>query len=1121
MNASASSVSRPQETNAVLVEIVEEATNKIHAGEPVDVEAYAREHPELAEQLRRLLPALDVLAKLGQSSVAGDAALTSSVPGPPGELGELGDFRIVREIGRGGMGVVYEAVQISLSRRVALKVLPFAGALDPKQLQRFKNEAQAAAHLHHTNIVPVFYVGCERGVHFYAMQYIEGQPLSQVIHELRGLMGREAVACTLPSEKRSEGETQATREVATTPHRAGTTLPSTHGPAFFRTVAQLGVQAAQALEHAHDQGVIHRDIKPANLLVDVRGHLWVTDFGLAHCQSQAGLTMSGDLVGTLRYMSPEQALAKRSSVDHRTDIYSLGVTLYELLTLQPAYNGKDREEVLRQIAFEEPRPPSRWNQAMPAELETIVLKAMAKSPVERYATAQEFADDLQRFLEDKPIRARRPTVVQRLKKWTRRHLPVVWTAGISFVTMLLLAVVGLTASTYLIMQEKAQTDAANEKLERTVYYQRIALAEREWAANNFRWADQLLAECPQHLRGWEWDYVMGLRRGNPPPFRGHTGQVGSVDFHPDGRRLVSAGDDGKIRVWEANTGKELFIRDGCLAPDDPGAAFSPDGRYFAGLAAGKRIKVWDATTGAEVCAFSGHTRNPAHLAFSPDSRFIASCSDDQTIRIWEVGTSRPARVLQGGTNHLSKLAFSPDGEILASADSNLVRLWDTATGEVIRMLSGHTGEVKTVVFSPDGTRLASSSGAPMVYRGVGGEVKVWDAKTGREIHTLRGHVGLVEALAFSADGRRLASAGYDQMVKIWDLSTGQEALTLRGHPDRIYGLAFSPNGRWLASASADQTVRLWDATPLEQKPTQELRTLARQQGRVTSVTYSPDGRCLASTGLDGTVQIWDLTGDRIIRMLKGHTDWVNRVVFSRDGKLLASASLDRTVKVWDAQTGQELHTFRGHHSVVQDVAFGPDERLASVCWEMTLKIWDARTGTVFVTRERAHDQMIHSLTFSPDGRLLATACHDRSVKIWDARTGENLHTFTGNGGRVTSVAFSPDGQFLASAGMEGIVRILETSTWTEVRTLRGHTGWIWCVRFSPDGRRLASVGNDAVVHLWDVKTGQEIRTLHGHTNWVECVAFRPDGKQIATASWDETVKIWDATIEEDLLPARP
>jgi tetratricopeptide (TPR) repeat protein len=411
-----------------LVQILDHYLEALQAGKLPEKEEILAQYPELADDLEACLASLEFIRQGAVKERAVENA-TGSEP----VTGVLGDYRMIREIGRGGMGVVYEAQQVSLGRRVALKVLPFAGALDPKQLQRFKNEAQAAAHLHHTNIVPVFGVGCERGVHYYAMQYIEGQTLAEVIAELRQAVkeNRGSRLEDSGSEGKDEGGTLAGRQPRNA-MKPGSPLSSIlHPPSsFFRTVANLGIQGAGALEHAHELGVVHRDIKPANLLVDLRGNLWITDFGLAHCQHQVGLTMTGDLVGTLRYMSPEQALAKRASVDHRTDVYSLGVTLYELLTLEPAFSGNDREVVLRQIAFEEPRAPRQRNKAIPRELETIVLKALEKSPERRYATAQELADDLRRFLEDKPIHARRPTLVQRAGRWSRRHRAVVWAATV-------------------------------------------------------------------------------------------------------------------------------------------------------------------------------------------------------------------------------------------------------------------------------------------------------------------------------------------------------------------------------------------------------------------------------------------------------------------------------------------------------------------------------------------------------------------------------------------------------------------------------------------------------------------------------------------------------------------
>ena len=385
----------------------------------------------------------------------------------------MGDFQIIREVGRGGMGVLYEAHQLSIDRRVALKVLPFAATLDARQLKRFKNEAQAAAQLHHNQIVPVYAVGCDRGVHYYAMQFIDGQSLAEIIQELRELSPPQ-------SGEQREPQTEGSRPAgavgnpttwinSTVEARTGIVTPRSsildpRSSTCFRAAAELIAQAALALEHAHQLGVVHRDIKPANLLVDASGNLWVTDFGLARGRTEQGLTRSEDLVGTLRYMSPEQALAKHGLVDHRTDIYSLGVTLYEVLTLEPAYAGSDRDDLLRQIAACAPRPPRRLRPSVPVALETIVLKAIAREPERRYASAQDLADDLQRFLENRPIRAVRPTLWERLTKWCGRHKPVLIGAAV----LGTLAAVGLVVATILVWREKeaAKASAAEAEIQR-------------------------------------------------------------------------------------------------------------------------------------------------------------------------------------------------------------------------------------------------------------------------------------------------------------------------------------------------------------------------------------------------------------------------------------------------------------------------------------------------------------------------------------------------------------------------------------------------------------------------------------------------------------------------------
>jgi hypothetical protein len=446
-----------------LDEVVTAYLQAVEAGQQPDRQELLVHHADLLPELAQFFEDADALGGLSIRRGGGmpAAGLDSGVVSQDMAAGkQFGDFSIVREVGRGGMGVVYEAEQISLRRRVALKVLPFAATMDPRLLQRFHNEAQAAACLHHTNIVPVHFVGCERGVHFYAMQFIDGQPLSEIIRQLRraenpeSVAGKERTPAYQPPPEAATQTNPTTRPVAEiTP----LTSEGRRSRGYYRKVAELGVQAAAALDHAHQLGIVHRDIKPANLLLDGRGNLWVTDFGLAHIQhGEASLTLTGQAVGTPRYMSPEQALTQRVPIDHRTDVFSLGVTLYELLTLRPAFAKEDRQELLRQIAYEEPTRPCRLERTIPAELETIVLKAMEKRPQDRYATAQELADDLRHWLHDMPIRARRPTLLQQAAKWMRRHRALA-RAGVGF---LVLAVFLLSTSTWMIWRANLETKAA-------------------------------------------------------------------------------------------------------------------------------------------------------------------------------------------------------------------------------------------------------------------------------------------------------------------------------------------------------------------------------------------------------------------------------------------------------------------------------------------------------------------------------------------------------------------------------------------------------------------------------------------------------------------------------------
>ena len=447
---------------------------ELEAGHRPDRRAYEARHPDLAAAVAECLDGVELAHGIGALRGPPAAATVPQLP--------LGDFQIVREIGRGGMGIVYEATQLSLGRRVALKVLPFAAALDAKQLQRFRTESHAAAQLLHPNIVPVYAVGCERGTHYYAMQIIDGQPLDAYIRDLR----------TDAAPVDVEPSPTASTVAPGTPTRPAT---AAQRQARHHLAARIACQVAEALEYAHEAGVVHRDIKPANLLLDARGTVWITDFGLAQVTAVVGgVTRTGDVFGTLRYMSPEQAAGRRVEVDHRTDVYSLGATLYELLTREPIFPAADRQTLLNQILHEEPTPLRALDRHLPEELETIVLKATAKLPAERYATAGELAGDLRRYLDDRPILARRPTTVELARKWMRRHPSAVRAA----LAVSVAGTLGFGVSTAVVVREQGRTEVAYKQAERRAAEaeERFQLARRS-ADEMIRLADEELADDPR------------------------------------------------------------------------------------------------------------------------------------------------------------------------------------------------------------------------------------------------------------------------------------------------------------------------------------------------------------------------------------------------------------------------------------------------------------------------------------------------------------------------------------------------------------------------------------------------------------------------------------------------
>jgi WD40 repeat protein/serine/threonine protein kinase len=1182
--------------NALLDQLVDEFAEAYRRGEHPSLQAYLDRYPDLADEIRELFPALIEMEQGKEDRRAPDEPAPAGRSAPPEQIG---DFHILREIGRGGMGIVYEAEQVSLGRHVALKVLPGHAPHDPRHLHRFECEARAAAKLHHTNIVPVYGVGEQDGLHYYVMQFIQGLGLDQVLEELKKLqlghaktgsftggelcVGRSEMSAVQVAHSLLTGEFQEAsggREPpdSSLPKNLGAHAPRSPSlnrddsksrqrkPTYWQNVAQIGVQVAEALEYANSQGILHRDIKPSNLLLDTRGTVWVTDFGLAKAADSKDLTHTGDIVGTLRYLAPERF---QGQADVRSDVYALGLTLYELLTLRPAFDETEKNKLVSQVMHAEPRRPRQLEPGVPRDLETVVLKAMDRDPGRRYQTAAELAEDLRRFVAGMPIQARPTPAWEQVWKWARRRPAVAALVAVSAVAAL--AVVGagialwynarldsLNGNLEQALQEtqaqRQQTEQVLDQLHQQQYFHYIARAQAGWLDGNMGAVDAMLERCPADQRGWEWQYLKRQCHTDLLTLAGNGERVESVAFNPDGTRLASAGWNQVVHVWDVATGQELLHLKGHKATIS-GVAFSPDGtRLVSGDNKGS-LHVWDARTGQHMYPLEAGIAVASNPAFSPDSKRLATgCLSSGAIRtliLWDLTTRQKTRVMyhpeSTRVGHwLKGVAFSPDGARLASAaHDGVISLWDVrpgqdvppavaafapagvmegltgfahaTTGVPLRLLTEHTDKVHSVVFSPDGTRLASGSGDYTA--------RIWDARTGQVLLTCRDHKADVKRVAYSPDGKWLATASFDRTVKLWDAVTGQVVRTFKGHTEPVYGLAFSPDGIRLVSSSDDGTVKFWGVST-----DPEAHTLTSPYS-VTSVAFSPDGRQLASAGMDG-VRLWAVQTGQIRctweareapsgqPRSKGRR--FNQVAFSPDGKYLAAGG--ETLKVWDGMTCQEIHTLPGHTKEVTSVAFSPDgTRLVSASKDNIVKIWNLTTGKELLTFT-AHPSAgakvaISKVVFSPDGRRLATSGYGdpTGVRIWDVATGVLLRTPQEPGsGLGGCVAFSPDwGRFAAAgAGRGTLVTVWDTTTGQLIHELHGHTDMVRAVAFTPDGTRIASAGTDRTMKIWDARTGQELLTLESNSANYEAntgsVAFSPDGTCLASAGLEGTIKIWDA-----------
>ena len=1059
----------------------------------------------------------------------------------PGSGKVIGPYKLLQQIGEGGMGTVYMAEQTRpVQRKVALKLIK-PGMDTGQVIARFEAERQALAMMDHVNIARVFDAGTtETGLPFFVMELVHGVPITKYCDDNQ-LTPRERL--------------------------------------------ELFVPVCQAIQHAHQKGIIHRDIKPSNVMItlyDGKPVPKVIDFGVAKATEQklterTLFTQYGTMVGTLEYMSPEQAEMSALGVDTRSDIYSLGVLLYELLTgstplSRQRFKDAAYGEILRIIKEEEPpRPstrlsdsgealasisaqrktePAKLSKLMRGELDWIVMKTLEKDRNRRYETANGFAADVQRYLNDETVQACPPSTGYRFRKFARRNKRALAAISVVIVAMLL-AVTVLAISTVIISREKGATESALlrekqatgelqnslDREQKDGYFHRIALIHRELTADNLGRALELLRECPEALRDWEWHYLRRLCRVEPVVLR-HATEVYSVAFHPDGRRIAAACGDKTIKIWDVKTGTVIQTLRG---HDDYvfSVVFSPDRRHLASASADRTVRVWNLET-EDVFQLSGNVGDYAGLAcavaFSPDGRHVVAGDENGIATVWSVADHRAVHRLPEHENTAVCVAFSPDGRLLATGSwKGVLRIWDARTGQLLHRITAHISRMSALVFRHDSLSLATA--------GFDRTAKVWDAATGELLETLTGHTGVISGLAFSRDDQRLfSSGGEDKMVKVWDPLTRREVVTLRGHTLFCHCLAASDDGLRLASAGKDKTIRIWDATPVQgddgkiQSADSGLKHAATAQGQrgldsltlrhdseVWSVAYSPDGRYLASACWGNrTVRIWDLRTGAAPRIITLPSDIMIlfHLAFSPDNERLAvaAASSDReaVVNVWETATGREVfEPLREKRSVPFFVTFDPTGRfLVREGLKHTVQIHDAKTGEVVGIIGR-HTLQIWGMAFSPDGKRLATASNDGTVRLWtwdptrpfqEQRPQLQLDVHVdGYGNRV---AFSPDSKCVATGAEGHTVKIWDANTGKPEEPLRGHTGDVFAVAFSRDGRWLATAGEDTTVRIWNLASGKLRHTLRGHTGQVMSLAFSPDSEHLASGSRDHTMKIW-------------
>jgi WD40 repeat protein len=1044
-------------------------------------EEYEARFPHLAAQLRLQL-AFRRAVDAPSAGAAPPTVPTSSASSPFAlRWPEIAGLKIVAELGRGGMGIVYQAWQTELNRFVAVKMILSGGDATQSDLVRFRAEAEAIGRVDHPGVVHIYSLGEQEGCPYYTMEFVDGGCLAQKL--------------------------------------AGTPL----GP---RTAAELVRQVALAAHAAHLRGIIHRDLKPGNILlarsdqgIRLGGGATaytpkIGDFGLAKI-FRAGIespTLSGAILGTPSYIAPEQARGESTAVGPATDVYALGAILYECLTGHPPFTAPTPLETLQQVLHSDPVSPRRLQPVVPRDLETVCLKCLAKDPRKRYASADALAADLQRFLLGQPVRARPVGLLERSLKWAKRRpgVAALLVAMIATVSLGFALVTWKWREALLARQEQAQQRQAYQRLAMSVLVdQGIDLCERGEIPRGLLQLGHCLNRHagvdPQLERVIRYNLADWSKRLCPLRLCvGLPGRVLAVAFQPDGRLIAVGCGDRKVFLRDGRTGQA--VGQPLVLPGRVHAlAFSPDGeRLLVGtdLVGGTQgtVSLWQVKTGRQVGGPWKQNGPVWAVAFSGDGkRFVTGGSQGAkggAVQLWDSTRGQPLGEPWLHPRPVRAVALSPDGRLAASGcDDQQARVRQVDSGKVLHSLP-HDGWVEAVAFSPDGGTLATGSRDS--------RARLWDVQTGELRQQPLRHQGHVTAVTFRCDGAVLLTGSRDTRARLWDVGTGKLIRHPLTHQQPITAVAFRPDGRQVLTGSVDRTVRLWDL-PDRSSPA----TLAHHNlGQVWAVAFpSHDGLILTASSV--FVQRWDPVQGKPVGKPLRLAGTFQTLAFHPGGRLALVGGSDSTARLWDLVKGEPCGKPLPHPAAVLAVAFHPSGRaLATACADGKVRRWDTQTRQM-LGQPLGPCGTVRALAFRPsDGLVLATGGDDNIVRLWNLAEGSCVRELSGSQDTITAIAWSPDGQRLAVGSNDWTVRVYDAGTGKPVGQPRRCGGAVTSVAFDPSGDILLTASRDGKARFWDVATGKPLGAALEHRGPVRSVAISPSGKQALTASDDRTACLW-------------